>query len=325
MLAFCWVALIDRDTRIQGFVTDAVSGYYSTNSSSAHEQRQRRTTRRNSNVSDWEFPDEIREECDCLRHADSPACCQRAVIRSHKFGWLLTQQLFKPYRERIDRVGIDPGAFPQNPFQDYRHVAVVRNFPEAFVSGYLYHKSGHECWRTFNGWERLKEQVIDWDPHLNRTAYDIAPYPPRKGRSICRYVADEPEEVGMKVYIAVALDWWYGGLSDYLRMATERQARGEKRRTLFLCLEDYPDATRQERMFYRIMDWLHPGGHNFTVPPGVIKEDDPTHGGHASSHNATERRRLLELVKRLDREVFHNAISTTDSYFGCQGTIHRYR
>jgi hypothetical protein len=33
--------------------------------------------------------------------------------------------------------------------------------------------------------------------------------------------------------------------------------------------------------------WLYPGGHDFTVPPGVIT-NDPDHGGHAtkSTQNA---------------------------------------
>jgi hypothetical protein len=279
-------------------------------------------------TSDWELPDEAsREECDCFRHSDSGACCQRAVIRNHKFGWLLTERLFKPFSGRINRGAIHPGAFPQqDPVQDFRHVAVIRNYSEAIVSGFLYHQSGRECWRTFAGGYRRTENNLDWDPYLNRTKYrdDISPYPARNGRSICRYVADEPEEVAMRVYIAVALEWWYGGLDEYYRMAKERQGRGETRRTLFLCIEDYPDAPRQSLMFYRIMDWLYPGGHNFTVPPGVI-DDDPDHGGHATSSNATDRARLLDLVGRLDREVFHSAISTTDSYFGCPGTVRRSR
>jgi hypothetical protein len=104
-------------------------------------------------ASDWELPDEAsREECNCFRHSDSGACCQRAVIRNHKFGWLLTERLFKPFSGRVNRGAIHPGAFPQHhPDQDYRHVAVVRNFSEAMVSGFLCHLSGRECWRTFAG------------------------------------------------------------------------------------------------------------------------------------------------------------------------------
>jgi hypothetical protein len=56
-----------------------------------------------------------------------------------------------------------------------------------------------------------------------------------------------------------------------------------------------------------------------------VIDDDPDHGGHATSSNATDRARLLDLVGRLDREVFHSAISTTDSYFGCPGTVRRSR
>jgi hypothetical protein len=327
VLALGLLALIGRDGAGNRGLYSVVALHRWHQQQQQQQQQLPTRTRRDMAMTDLGFPDEAKEECDCFRHSDSVACCQRAVIRDHKFGWLLTERLFKPFGPaHIERRGISPEAFPPNPFQDYRHAAIVRNFPEALVSGYLYHKSGRECWLTFNGWKRSDEKILDWDPYLNRTThlYDLAPHPPRNGRSICRYVADEAEEVGMKVYVGVALEWWYNGLHDYYRLAKEAQVRGETQRTLFLCIEQYPDAPRQERMFYEIMDWLYPGGHNFTVPPKVIT-NDPDHGGHATSHNATERVRLLELVRRLDREVFRNAISTIDSHFGCPATIRRTR
>jgi hypothetical protein len=247
------------------------------------------------------------------------------VLRAHKFGHLLTQKLFKPLESKtgILRMPIGPGAFPSDPFHDYRHVVMTRNFFDAFVSGYLYHKSGRECWLTFNGWRRPRswgERNSEWRHFVKMSGFDIGSYPPRNDRSICRYLADESEEDGMKVYIAAALSWFYSGLDPYLRRVRERQLRGEPQRTLLVCLEDASDAESEEAMFYRMMDWLYPRGHKRRYPKDAASES-ASHGGHATSRNRKVRLRLLRLVKRYDRELFNNSLAKTDEYFGCNGTI----
>jgi hypothetical protein len=261
-------------------------------------------------------------ECSCYRTRANSTCCQRAVLREHKFGWILTQKLFRPFGAVIQRLPIQPSSIPQD--RDYRHVAFTRNYLEALVSGYLYHKSGRECWLTFNGWKRPKsmgERNIDWIPLVNKSGFDIGQYPPRNGRSICRYLAQESEEAGMKVFIATALSWWYSGVDSYLQIVEEKQARQEEPRTLFVCLEEASDPQGEEQVFFTAMDWLFPGGHKRRVPRGAIS-NDPKHDGHATDHSRERRLRLLDLVKRHDREYFNGTLARTNSYFGCNGTIH---
>ena len=62
---------------------------------------------------------------------------------------MLTQQLYKPFDPIISRSVIGPVLLSNA--TDYRHVVIVRNMFESIVSGFLYHKSGHECWLSFNG------------------------------------------------------------------------------------------------------------------------------------------------------------------------------
>jgi hypothetical protein len=262
-------------------------------------------------------------ECSCYRTSANSTCCQRAVLREHKFGYMLTQKLFRPFDGLVQRLPIRPSSFPEDPHQDYRHVAFTRNFMEAFVSGYLYHKSGRECWRTFNGWKRPKswgEKNVDWRQYVRKSGFDIGEYPPRDGRSICKYLTEESEEDGMKVYIACALSWWYHGVDAYVQHARQRQTHQDQR-TLFVCLEDASDPQGEEQVFFTTMDWLFPGGHKRRVPRGSISQD-PDHGGHATDHSRELRLRLLELVKRYDRELFNSTIARTNSHFGCNGTIH---
>jgi hypothetical protein len=265
--------------------------------------------------------------CSCLNARANGTCCQRAVLRAHKFGHMLTQKLFKPFASTtgILRLPIRPDAFPSDPLLDYRHVVMTRNFFETFVSGYLYHKSGKECWLTFNGWRRPRswgERNVDWRKFVRMSGFDLGPYPPRNNRSICRYLADESEEDGMKVYIAVALSRWYSGLNPYLNVSLkrERQLRDEPKRTLFVCLEDASDAESEESTFYRIMNWLYPRGHRYKYPKKATSKDT-SHGGHATTTDREVRFRLLQLVRRYDRELFNNSVGKTDAYFDCNGTI----
>jgi len=97
------------------------------------------------------------------------ACCQRAVIRSHKFGFVLVNELFRGINGGNvgdDKVKlVDPGQGPgsrryvsslvatssvragrnattagASTARDFRLVLVLRNIYEALASGYLYHK-----------------------------------------------------------------------------------------------------------------------------------------------------------------------------------------
>jgi hypothetical protein len=205
-----------------------------------------------------------------------------------------------------------------NTTRDYRHVVLTRNFFEAFVSGYLYHKTGRECWKDSWGTPVIGyEENLNWERYVTRSGYDLGHYPPRQGRSICRYLIDETEEDGMKVYIASALSMWYFGLDSYIQIETKR--RRTSQRTKYFCLEDASTPEGRRSTFYRMVEWLYPGGHNFSYPEKTHSTNE--NSGHATDPDPIPRMRLLELVRRYDREIFNGRIAATNELLRCRGMI----
>lgn len=250
----------------------------------------------------------INSACSCRNSKAGDDCCQRIVFRTHKFGYMLTQELFKPFPE-IQRMRPSPVLLDGS--VDYRHVMMTRHIPSAIVSGYLYHKSGRECWLTFNGGSRgsLPEKTFRWENLITFPGN----FPPGNKRSICRYLADESEEDGMRVYIDVALSKWYPGVLPYWRRVQERLVNGEESRTLQVCLEDA--SLHEEASFYRMMDFLYPGGHDYELPIRPPKGEYS--GSHSTSHDPELRDRLLLLVKRLDDEIFGGVLADMQAAFRC--------
>jgi len=249
------------------------------------------------------------QECSCQSPTAPPECCQRMILRSHKFGWILATKLFRS----IDLQALHPETLAND--TDYRHVAITRNLYDAAVSGYLYHKSGRECWLKPNGkpLPTGKHRTIEWDKEISH----LDPlFPPRNGRSICTYLREESEEDGMRVYIDVVLTKmrWCGGVVPYWEAVQQRLQEDPRKRTKFVCYEDLTDPTKVEPLFVEIMDWLFPSGHNYTLPPDAKQ---PYSGGHATSHNEALRSRLVALVKKLDENVFHEKLGAMQAIFKC--------
>jgi hypothetical protein len=306
--------------------------------------------------------------CSCLNSLASSQCCRRSILRAHKFGYLLANQLFKTLRdEKLLEFTweIAPSSFPSSKPStiarnssggtsiieasrgsvggDYRHVILARNFYEAFVSGYLYHKSGRECWLSEFGrkWTK-REKLRDWKskvrksqrkyPHVDLQSL-LTPASNTSNVSLCRFLADHAsEEDGMQAYIAFALSYFYPGLLSYLQIAAVRNAQAAQsaasaakttttittQKSLVVCFDEVTDPRKMEDLYYEMMDFLYPGGHNFTYRRRV-----PTNaGGHASDPDPVLRRRLLEIVKRLDRTVYGGDLTKVNDLIACNGTIH---
>ena len=250
---------------------------------------------------------EVAPSCSCLNSTASEKCCDRRVLRGHKFGYILTQKLFKPF-SGISRSKIRPDYIPpQATNTDYRHVVVARNIYQAVASGYLYHKSGRECWLDFNGEPRRTKKNLAWKTH-------IPSIPHRNNRSICTYLKEESLQDGMTAYMDMALFKWYSGILDYWNQVHAMNESAN--RTMFICFEDLSDPLQQEGLFYEIMDWLYPGGHSFQIP---IEENAHRiySGGHSTSHDATLRSNLTLLVRRLDAQVFNQSLFQFQQIFEC--------
>ena len=192
--------------------------------------------------------DAAANSCDCTNPA--ARCCDRTIFRTHKFGTILLGDMFSPNRRKDAKYRIHTMPTPKNldyalPTDlDYRHVLVTRNWFDAMVSGYLYHKAGYECVMDYRGNATGQIQhhskyfdlethyhLKGWDQDLQVVANDI---PPRQNRSFCRYLADESEEIGIKVIMDFGLSRWYKGVVPYYEKAQEamRQTKQQKLRQM---------------------------------------------------------------------------------------------
>jgi len=177
------------------------------------------------------------------------------------------------------------------------------------------------------------DKNFDWQPFVTYHHSRSQPlsYPPRNGRSVCQYVADEPLEIGMRVYVDVALSKWYGGLRRYHEMSQQQLLKDGIQRTMFVCFEDFTDPLQQQQIYDRTMSFLFPtrasddgvtSRNNETLSHFKIPEPTPFEGayyseGHSVNRDPKERAQLRNLVERLDRDFFNNDVSKLDALFGC--------
>lgn len=311
---------------------------------------------------------------------NNDACCERIIWRTHKFGTILLGDMFQAYRPRHNRspssqqsphthnsnnnMLIQTQPTPKSPNytlptqQDYRHIMVTRNWFDAIVSGYLYHKAGYECWIEPRGVSRRHSKHYDmqveyhnknWDTQQlwYHSTYNIS-FPPRNNRSLCQYLQDEPAETtGIPIIIDIALSRWYKGVVSYHTKVMEREQQQQPTavgneedaknplsslpapRTLFLCYEDLVDPFQQEHLFHVMLHHLFPATttSNATLPPALahaLAEQQRHHsvysGGHSSLKNATARARLRQLVQYYDAQLFAGRVAQSNAVLGCGGS-----
>lgn len=251
------------------------------------------------------------QQCSCWNNLAPARCCERKVLRAHKFGHKLLTSFYKDYSGSIDSLSLVLLVTEKElPAQgvDYRHVLSTRNWYDAMVSGYLYHRSGRECWLWPEGHKRDKLRNDPWDKEVS-----MRPNPPRRGRSICQYLDEENEEVGMRTYMDWALTRWYVGIVPYAQAAMARNQ--EQERTLFVCYEDLVDPQQQEGLYYQLTKFLFPSGIDLPMP--VEPPESEYSGGHATEKDPILRARLSALAERLDADVFHGKVAAANALFGC--------
>ncbi|GKZ01307.1 hypothetical protein MPSEU_001081700 [Mayamaea pseudoterrestris] len=255
----------------------------------------------------------VDEECSCFQ--PSRECCERLLLCNHKFGFILSKNLYGPFNHDISRMHINLGSFPNSTAaKDYRHVVLVRNMYDAIVSGYLYHQAGHECWLSPAGrpWRNKRPRHgMEWEKYLRDIDFDLTP---TRNRSICKFLADEDLNFGMRVYIHVALQTWYYNIERYFIELERRRQMDPVERTMVVCFEDITNASKQAQIFDSTMDFLFPGGHEQREIP---VQPQAYSGGHASSHDPATRRLLLSLVHELDESAFSGALQRLNSLYDC--------
>lgn len=258
------------------------------------------------------------DDCDC--YSSRKGCCQRMALHVHKMDTILIRQQFASFHLRVRKEQVSNIRLSDiDDSIDYRHIVLVRNMHEAIVSGFLYHRSGRECWLDINGRPyrddaAIKLYVIPWEDSIRAGRFNLT-YPPGKGRNLCEYLAQENEKDGMAVYIATGLNSWYLPLNEYFEEEKRREDRDGFPKSKFFCYEDASDPERKEGVFNDMIDWLFPSGHNFTY--SAAQSNATYVGGHSTSHDTTLRDSLRNLVERLDEEVFQHALATIQANILC--------
>lgn len=245
--------------------------------------------------------------CSCLKSTAPKKCCDRTLQRQHKFGWVLANRLFgiPPKEIALKKASVEN--FPEEGVRDYRHVVLVRNVHSAIVSGYLYHKSGHECsdkpihkWTTATEWIKMLS-------HVER--------PFSTNLSLCAYLANASESDGIKAYADASLRIYRNNIPIWNEVQKRVKQDGEEK-AIFVCMEDLSNPDTQLGTYEEVMKWFYPGGQNFTIPAQLL-ETERYQGNHATSHDPMLHSRLVALVKEHDLNVFDQQISHIQSLLKC--------
>lgn len=182
--------------------------------------------------------------------------------------------------------------------------------------GYLYHKTGRECWLNPYG-----EESTIWATRIFSSEWEslltwITPDPPKsQNQSLCSYLQSTNVEQGMRVYIDVAFGRWYHSVVTNWEFAHDASQQ-DNNRTLFLCYEHLADPNTHVGTMHQILNWLFPGGNN-----NNWEIDEPEHkeysGRHSTSHDLTRRTKLKAVIQLVDRKDLGGKIATLNDQFGC--------
>ena len=124
------------------------------------------------------------------------------------------------------------------------------------------------------------------------------------------------KEMGMRVYMDVALTKWYSQIIPY--WSRVQQMATEKDRIQFICFEDLTNTNLTQYIFQESMNLLFPSGHDYVMPLS-IKEltSNLKHTRHSTTQNAQKRKKILKLVARLDTTIFNGTFAAMDAILGC--------
>jgi len=276
-----------------------------------------------------------------LQQQQEGESCRRFVMHVHKMGYAVVRKLFDSFPN------IKPVTLPDDLHKyfkerstDYRYAVVSRNWYDALISGYLYHKSGHECWKNENGGAMAGRRVryngwllnYNWEKRLaagaaadptDGGATTITPWwRPARGRNLCTYLSEESEEDGLRVYTEFALRKWYRNLLEARKLASATESIS-RNRTMFVCYEQLTNPATQAQTVREIVDWMYRSGcGNDNGQSELVVAADGNKaavysGGHATSHDPMLRGRLRSLIQSLDERFFHHEIAAANAEFGC--------
>lgn len=203
---------------------------------------------------------------------------------------------------------------PQMP---QRSIVVARNVQESIVSGYLYHKTGRECWVNENGIPNpLPSGGNDHFRHDNNWAshvssVPISPESYKENPNFCEVLASAPSEMGLSIYAEIAL-------KQFIRPAVNLRSLGNKKGlVLYVCMEDL-STTNQSLIGVAVEQMRHhllkgPGGDAGASRRQLYSGTHSTHSVVASGERAS----LLALVDKIDDAYLKGQLQEAQALFEC--------
>ncbi len=244
---------------------------------------------------------------------------------SHKFGFIATIYYWKERFQDLKLPANNREGKPRARIQPHvtsPTVVVVRDLFDATVSGYLYHKTGHECWLDHLGKENSKKrpfQRINWlENHNWRKSISKVPLPMAEDgetvlfpRNICRALEAANETIGIGIY----LEW---ARQNFFQAAAKLKSTDDP--TLFVCFEDLTMHPNETESLIRSFHKSHQENTTAKTETGNHRRLTDHHdhgenknsysGGHATDHNPELRARLRAIAMDIDC-----------AYFGCETKI----
>jgi hypothetical protein len=179
------------------------------------------------------------------------------------------------------------------------------------VSGYLYHKTGHECWLSLTGeskdWKNFWVNTGEWS--VSRWTHRPL-HPLVRGRSLCTYLLEESEEDGIRAFVDLSLTHYYAGILPHRELVEQNETTVK---TLFVCFDEITNPATQVATFQKMMDSMFLGLLSYELPNVTTT----TNEGHSTRKDPEERARLMALVETFDWELFHGLGANMTKRMGC--------
>mmetsp|Transcript_10793 Transcript_10793/g.16576 ORF Transcript_10793/g.16576 Transcript_10793/m.16576 type:complete len:374 (-) Transcript_10793:81-1202(-) len=249
---------------------------------------------------------------------------------THKMGYFMLYRFVSKYnREKVFR-----GRFTGSvkPFKRVKKgvptVVVVRDMFDATVSGYLYHKSGHECWLNQYGYPNAKvprRRRNDWASKVNLTEdVSTVPIPKIPEKGLCQALNATNETIGVGIYLEFAMKKFYHSIPKFRNR--------NKNNAMFVCFEDM--VANELEILRQINDRfdLALNVTNITALSDSRKHSTETgnatnitilHAGptHATDPDPVLRKRLYAIAREVDCQYFGCEIKRWNEELGCKSRI----
>ena len=176
---------------------------------------------------------------------------------------------------------------------------------DATVSGYLYHKTGRECWLDHQGTPnpfQRKANTNDWLRRFNWTKTVVKVPVPANIRSLdmCQALNSTDETIGIGIYLEFAREKFYRSVAK-LKSRT-------KDPTLFVCYDDILSDGGRVQTERRIRSFIGQSL-NASATSGDKLRRRLNLAGHSTDPDPELRARLRDIARNIDC-----------TYFGCETT-----